>query len=254
MQISPSLNNRTIIMTRFKKSLVCNCEYLLSKFKVKHSNLPIIKQKIFYEYFFAIIILLTSVITVALLQNQIFELTLKNEMKLVNDNFYFCKLINFSNFNAISHSFALILLLMYVLLFRRTSCCLNLCFGKPALPMILSPFKKENRKLTAIVYGMLSIEVYKVVKTAIVQSSLSDAIAYILNDPTGLLSFILRLVEVFLIAVRNYPLLVAFHSKSKFVHFTSALFIWIDLAANIHEQGKAYHYCPTISLNYFLFF
>ena len=73
---------------------------------------------------------------------------------------------------------------------------------------------------------------------AFTKSSNSDLISTHVNDPTGIVSLLIKIVDVFIAALRYYPILIAFHSNSFIIYIVSALFVVVDFIAEIYQLGK----------------
>ena len=149
-----------------------------------------------------------------------------------------CQVIDFASFSLICHPIAAFLSISYMFLFWRRSCCINCLFRRPGTPMILHPFKKSNRIHTALVYGIIAFEVTTIVTNTINQTSASNVLAKLFNDPSGLFKLSVQLVEVFFAALRYYPVLVAFNADSVIIYISSAIYLMVDLGYNIFSEGK----------------
>ena len=139
------------------------------------------------------------------------------------------------------------LILFYAFLYKRNACCVKCFFSRPGLPLVISPFKKYNRLSNAFLYCIMAFQVVQIVDN-IFEENFIALLTKDIKDPTGILKFLLRIVEVFIIGLRYYPLLVAFYSNTFMIYLTSALYMMIDLAMTVFTQGL---YC---SLYYTLLF
>jgi hypothetical protein len=183
-----------------------------------------------------------SITAVALLQNDMIDEYQANATVSVEENRKVCYWINLFSFNVISTPLALCLIALYMLLFWRRSCCLTCFYRRPAPPMIIHPFKKHGRFMPACVYGIMAHQVMDIVTGAIFKSGLSDELgSEVPGDPTGLFKLLMRIVQVLTVAVRYYPPLVAFSANSFLVYVTSALYMLVDLANNIYDEGNRMH-------------
>jgi hypothetical protein len=187
---------------------------------------------------FTLILLSGCIVAISLLQNNTIDLYLDEDTEKIESNSALCRLVDFSNFNIISHPFAGFLILIYLFLFWRRSCCLKCFIRRPGPPMIIHPFKKSERFMSACVYGIIAFEVMQIVNSAISKTSAADQYARLVQDPSGLFKLLMRIVEVFVAALRYYPVLVAFNAHSIFIYFTSAVFMLADVGINIYVEGK----------------
>ena len=79
-------------------------------------------------------------------------------------------------------------------------------------------------------YGLIAINVFNIVKSTLNDKNDSHPASLKLldYDPTGLTKLLFKIIQVFLIGTRYYPVLAAFRSNSFFLILTSCLFVWID--------------------------
>lgn len=180
------------------------------------------------------------------LQFGILNLFYQNDTDTLESTNQLCEILDYSNLNIIMHPFSALLILIYMFLFWRRSCCLKCLFARPAPPMIIHPFKKNDRFYTAAVYGIIAYRVMDIVSDAIFQSSASDYYSKLVNDPSGLFKLTLRIIEVFLSAIRYYPELIAFCADSFFIYLTASVHLLIDLGNNIFIEGS----CNGFSNNF----
>ena len=101
-----------------------------------------------------------------------------------------------------SHPIAAILIVLYAFLLKRRSLCKKCCFGRPTLPPVMSPFRKTRRFYTAFIYAIIAYEVFKIFKSVSEKSSGADDIDSLVQDPTGLFKFAIRIIEVIIAALR----------------------------------------------------
>ena len=161
----------------------------------------------------------------------------ENATESFNDQKSICDIVDFSNFSIISHPLSFLLVILYMFIFWRRSCCLKFFFGRPAPPMIIPPFKKFNRFYSSVIYGLIAFDVFDIISSAIYKNSASDTIGKLVNDPSGLFKLLIRLVEVFLAALRYYPPLIAFNSNSFIIYLTSSIYMLTDQATNIYVES-----------------
>jgi len=194
---------------------------------------------------FTLILFSVSIIILAVIKNQelkyFVDLIDSNSDENVTESFTdqksICDIVDFSNFSIISHPVSALLIILYMFLFWRRSCCLKFLYGRPAAPSIIPPYKKFNRFYSSVIYGIIAFDVFDIISSAIYKSSASDTTGKLVNDPSGLFKLFIRLVEVFLAALRYYPPLIAFNSNSFIIYLTSSIYMLIDLATNIYVES-----------------
>lgn len=174
---------------------------------------------------------------------------------------YLCGLIWNPSFNYISHSFALLLILIYMFLFYRKSYCVNCCLGRPALPMIIHPYRKFNRLNSALVYGLIASSIIDMFLKTVIQDTSADLIQidtsglfnttvlvpnsseyYVLKTLqaglSGLATLLVQVVKVILASLKYYPLLIAFYSDSIVIYVTSIVFVIVDLTTEVYKTAR----------------
>ena len=187
------------------------------------------------------IFLAVSLFSVVLLEQNMIHAYRHNHTELITSNSQTCARLN-GFFNIITTPLALLLTLFYMFLFWRRSCCLRCFLRRPAPPMIVHPFKKQDRFLSACVYGIMANEVMKIGLQAIFKTSSVDLITRHVNDSSGLFRLALRVAQVFLTAVCYYPPLVAFCANSFIVFATAGLYMILSQAMSIWFEGSCYNF------------
>ena len=197
---------------------------------------------------FTLILFGITITVIAVLKRQELDLfyDIINSIPDSNDTEYFdtfnttksiCDIVDFSTFSIVSHPLAFLLIILYMFLFWRRSCCINCLFRRPAAPMIISPYKKNNRFYSAVIYGIIAFDVMEIVQSAISKTSSADVFSKYVQDPSGLFKLLIRLVEMFVAALRYYPPLIAFNSNSFIIYSTSALYMLTDLGINSYVES-----------------
>ncbi len=242
---SNDLNLKNKIKTSYDSSTIYLVPSLVGT-EIKKSKLNKLTNLIIF--FGTLTLFSVSIITLAVIKNEELKYFIdiidstnnsmdENATESFNDQKSICDIVDFSNFSIISHPLSFLLIILYMFLFWRRSCCLKFCFGRPAPPMIISPFKKFNRFYSSVIYGLIAFDVFDIISSAIYKNSASDTIGKLVNDPSGLFKLLIRLIEVFLAALRYYPPLIAFNSNSFIIYLTSSIYMLTDQATNIYVES-----------------
>jgi hypothetical protein len=188
------------------------------------------------------ILSLVSIISISILQYSNYRAFITNNTNLINKTEAYCFLrSNYIDF--VSTPISLVLILIYILLFKRRIFWRNkFRYRNVGLPMIVSCFNKTERLYTCLVYGLISLNVFEIIKSNLEGNSNYSKLVH-LNDYTGILRILFNIVEIMIIGLRYYPLLVANRVDSLLINFTSVLSILIDFLANIYKYGQ----CESIS-------
>lgn len=103
--------------------------------------------------------------------------------------------------NVFSIPIAGCLIIFYSLLFKRRVFLRNkFKFSNIGLPMVISCWNKENRLFSSFIYGLMALNVFEIFSNTI-QDNSNDSKIYSFEDPTGLLSLLIKIVEIILIGL-----------------------------------------------------
>jgi hypothetical protein len=199
---------------------------------------PYGKHEGIFVFLCSLFLSIAVLITIGILQYDVYDALLKIRLSYIKDGAGMCVAVDFHNFDILTTPFAAFLLIIFIFLYKRRVLCVNKCSWKHiGLPMIVSLWNKTDRTLTGIVYGRIAYEVFRIVQN-LFQPDSSSIITLPEPDPTGLFKLLMRIIEVILIGLRYYPVLVAFRAKSCLIYFLTAIYMWVDLADTIYQQGK----------------
>ena len=125
----------------------------------------------------------------------------------INETSVLCNLIGGTSFNLISHPIALLIVITCSFLVWRKSFCVSYCFGRPAFPMIIPPYKKHDRFNSALVYGLIATNIIKMFLDFITRNTNSDRFSSTVKDPTGLLSLFVQIFDILIMALKYLSLI-----------------------------------------------
>jgi hypothetical protein len=92
--------------------------------------------------------------------------------------------------------------------------------------------------MSAVVYCIIAYEIMNIVEDAITRSpTVEETYTKYIPDPTGLIQLMVRIIEMFVAALRYYPPMVAFTANSFVIYVTAAFYMLIDPASNIYIEG-----------------
>ena len=117
-----------------------------------------------------------------------------------------CYIVDLNGFNLLTTPFASIIMIIFIVLHKRRSLCMNRCNWKNVgLPMSISLWSKKSRINSAIVYGQISFQVFQ-----IFEQSISSLFGYQISvpggtivDPTGLYNILLIVIKVIFVGIRK---------------------------------------------------
>lgn len=137
----------------------------------------------------------------------------------LNETVESCNNLNYANINIISTSSVIPLLILYILMFKRRVFLSRMFkYRNIGLPMIVSCWNKSDRLFTSLTYGVIAFNVYLVVRDTLNAQVRTLSSLIIVDDPTGLLKLIVKIIEVLLIGISNFNLiLLNFHLPNNYV-------------------------------------
>jgi hypothetical protein len=99
-----------------------------------------------------------------------------------------------------------------------------------------------------MVYGLIATNVFSIVKSSLHHEENSFQLSSIAvhNDPSGIVTLITKVIEVFIVGTRYYPILCAFRTHSLFLNLSSCIFAWIDLIGIIFIHYVILNYYSNI--------
>ena len=230
-------NNQSINTNVLKKNLTFKALAL-----IEQKNSPKSYKTSIILIILSLILSLASIISISVLQYSNYQALIANNTNFINKTESFCFLrSNYIDF--VSTPISLVLILIYIFLFKRRIFLRNkFRYRNIGLPMIVSCFNKTERLYTCLVYGLISLNVFEIIKSTLEGNSNYNKLVK-LNDPTAILRILFNIIEIMIIGLRYYPLLVANRVNSFLVNFTSVLSILIDFLVNIYKYGQ----CQSIS-------
>lgn len=106
--------------------------------------------------------------------------------------------------NFVSLPLALLVTLICSCLRKRDTACLQICHGRPSLPLPFNLFDKRQRHVIAAIFGISANEVLKILEEILVRFSSKS----ITDDEGILIELLKRIGVVLLIGMRYFPLLI----------------------------------------------
>jgi hypothetical protein len=128
-----------------------------------------LNRKNIYKAYERNVILLTSLllsisllITIGLLQYEVYDSYFKQRYDYMIETSYLCYYINLTDIDCVMTPLSLLLIITFIFIYQRRSCCLNRCSWKNiGVPMITSLWNKTDRANTAVVYARIAFEVFR---------------------------------------------------------------------------------------------
>jgi hypothetical protein len=163
-----------------------------------------------------------------------------NYYDLENFELRLCKVVNIFNISLISHPIAFLLTLLYTFLLWRHSNTNKYLYRRPIVLIVIQSFKKKDRLPISLIYAIISYEILKIIEKALNGSA--KTYDQLIKEPTGLIELLMRVIEMFISAMRYYPIIVVFSAKSVFFYTTGTLYMLIDIANNVYHESKCNEY------------
>ena len=148
-------------------------------------------------------IIITGVSIFLIVYFQINDLTLNGGQGLCFENENYI--------NVFSIPIAGVLIIFYSILYKRRNFLRNkFKFKHIGLPMVISCWNKENRLFSSFIYGLIALNVFEILTNSI-QNKSNDSKIYSFDDPTGLMSLLIKIIEIILIGLSK---LIVFYSNN----------------------------------------
>lgn len=119
-----------------------------------------------------------------------------------------CGYIDVAQIDIISSPTAIALIILYILLYKRRVFLRNkFRYRNVGLPMMVSCLNKTDRLFSAFTYGLIAFSVYNIVRYSIGSNASVNKLVQV-KDPTGIISLLYSVLQMFLLGIRYYPVLV----------------------------------------------
>jgi hypothetical protein len=115
-----------------------------------------------------------------------------------------CDSITYGVIDLISTPMAIVLLLMYIVLYKRRVFLVNkFKYKNIGLPMLVTVWSKSFRFNYAMVYGLIAQNIVEIVISTLGLTQADDDIKAI-NDPTGLIKLLFTVAQVILVGISEF--------------------------------------------------
>jgi hypothetical protein len=152
---------------------------------------------------------LGAVFSIGTLQYDEYFAYINDRLDYIGQTKLFCNRVNLANIDIISTPIAAFLILIYIILYKRREFLRDkFRYRNFGLPMIVSCWNKNDRLFSAFTYGLIAFNVYNIVRNSLDDNKNSTKILNGVKDPSGMLPLLVKVLEMFLIGVRYYPVLV----------------------------------------------
>ncbi|CAF1353128.1 unnamed protein product [Rotaria sordida] len=141
----------------------------------------------------------------------------------------FCNTMSLQQFNIITFPVACFLILMLIITTKRTSLLPNLCYGYGGPPMPVDFLSHVDRTFAAFIFAVCADELL------LIMLSVIDGTAK--KGEGVIITYLLRVLEVFIMGVRYYALLAAVYLNTIFILACATIYAWLDYAITIINQG-----------------
>lgn len=113
----------------------------------------------------------------------------------------FCENISYGVIDLVSTPLAASLLIFYIVLYKRRVFLRGKCkYRNIGLPMIITIWNKSYRFNSAMVYGLIALNIVEIIASTINKSQADIQISNV-KDPSGLLTLLFRIAQVILVGI-----------------------------------------------------
>lgn len=155
-------------------------------------------------FFLSLIISVALLIAIGLLQFDEYDSYLKQRNSYLLYTGILCYAVDIGGFDIITTPLAVIIIIIFIILYKRRSLCIKRCGWKNfGLPMIVSVWNKTDRTYTSFVYGRIAFEVFRIVEGLIAKrpNAFKITLPEGVHDPTDLFKLLMRILEVIFIGI-----------------------------------------------------
>lgn len=149
--------------------------------------------------------------TIGILQYDEYFALINDRVQYVDKSRIFCNQMELAIIDVLSTPLAILLTFVYIILYKRRVLLRGkFRFRNFGLPMVVGCWNKTDRLFSSFTYGLIAFNVYNIVKNSLESKDNRPKILNYMNirDPTGFLLVTVRIIEMFLVGVRYYPVLV----------------------------------------------
>ena len=178
----------------------------------------------FLIFLLSIVLSIGAITSISLLQYDEFFAFVNDRQDYIFASQAYCEKVSSADIDILSTSISGALILIYVVLYKRRVFLRNrFKYRNVGIPMMISMWKKDDRFYSAITYGTIAFNVFNIVRNSF-NSSSQKIIPF--KDPSGVLPLLVKIMQVFLIGIRYYPVLVAYRANSFVICLLTAAYMW----------------------------
>ncbi|CAF0783583.1 unnamed protein product [Adineta steineri] len=141
----------------------------------------------------------------------------------------FCRLIDFEDFNMLTFPIACLLVIIFIIFSKRTSCMRQKLKGYIAPVIPIDFYMHIKRKFAAVVFAIIADELVDIVSQVLLGETS--------NDDGVIVVYILRIAKVLVIGLRYYPVLSAVYIDSILALLCATFYAWLDFSLTVVDQS-----------------
>lgn len=159
-------------------------------------------------FFLSSFLCISAVLTIGLLQYDEYFAFINDRNDYIQNTKSLCKKIDISNIDIIATPIAGFLVILYIFIYKRRVFLRDkFRYRNFGIPMMVSLWNKTDRLFSAFTYGLIAFNVFGIVKGSLDGTNTLKNISTI-KDPTGLLALLYKVLQMFIVGIRYYPILV----------------------------------------------
>ena len=126
---------------------------------------------------------------------------LNQRYQYLNATTSLCDSLSYGVIDLVPTPISIFLTIIYSVVYKRRSFLKDkFKYNNFGLPMIVSVWNKTQRFYTSFVYGLIALQIFTMILSTLYGNEIELSVKY-LNDPTGLLIFLIRIAQVVLIGL-----------------------------------------------------
>ena len=180
----------------------------------------------FLIFLLSCLLAISAIVSISILQYDEYFAYINDRNDYIENSQSLCQKISYSNIDIISTPIAGLLLIIYIIMYKRRLLWVNkFKYRNVGLPMMVSLWRKTDRLFSAFTYGTIGFNIYNLVRNYLNDNTASKNLIKF-KDPSGILPLLVKIMEMFLIGIRYYPVLVAYRVNSFVISALTALYMW----------------------------
>jgi hypothetical protein len=153
-------------------------------------------------FFISIVMSIGTILVISFVNYDEVFAARNDRIDYLNSTHQLCGEITYGVIDLISTPIALALLIFYIILYKRRVFLKDkFKYNNIGLPMIVTSTNKRARFYTAMVYGLIALNIFEIVLSTLDKKRKSDIDIKKINDPTDIVKLLFRIAQVIFVGI-----------------------------------------------------